>query len=84
MVTRSVLIGLLSDVIIVAGVIGGGVTVFFWKGTRYFVGAMGGFTFGLWIECFRDGGLIDPIGFRYIMFIGECRAKNIWRYHSCL
>jgi hypothetical protein len=61
----------------VAGIIGGGVTVFFWKGTRYFVGAMGGIAFGLWIECFRDGGLIDAIGFRYIMFIGMYHAEAI-------
>jgi hypothetical protein len=58
----------------VAGIIGGGVTIFFWKGTKYFVGAWGGFAFGLWIQCFRDGGLIRPIGFRYIMYIGQSRG----------
>ncbi|EKM61226.1 uncharacterized protein PHACADRAFT_247701 [Phanerochaete carnosa HHB-10118-sp] len=53
----------------VAGIAGGGVTIFFWKATRYFIGAWGGFAFALWIQCFRDGGLIQVIGFRWIMYI---------------
>ncbi|PSR75890.1 hypothetical protein PHLCEN_2v8804 [Hermanssonia centrifuga] len=54
----------------VAGVAGGGIAIFFWKVTRYFIGAWGGLAFGLWIQCFRDGGLIRPVGFRWIMYIG--------------
>lgn len=54
---------------IVAGVAGGAVTIFFWKATRYFIGAWGGFAFALWVQCFRNGGLIGPIGYRWIMYI---------------
>ncbi|KAI9445092.1 hypothetical protein H4582DRAFT_2108841 [Lactarius indigo] len=53
----------------VAGIAGGGFSIFFWKTTKYFIGAWGGFAFGLWIQCFRDGGLIRPLGIRWLMFI---------------
>ncbi|KAI9060595.1 hypothetical protein FKP32DRAFT_1613581 [Trametes sanguinea] len=53
----------------VAGVAGGGISIFFWKASKYFIGAWGGFALALWIQCFRDGGLIEPIGFRWLMFI---------------
>jgi hypothetical protein len=68
----------------VAGVIGGGIAIFFWKGTRYGIGAWGGFAFGLWIQCFRAGGLIDPIGYRYIMYIGKCYRLSCFKIRlSC-
>ena len=54
----------------VAGIAGGGVTIFFWQATKYFIGAWGGLAFGFWIQCFRDGGLIHPVGFRWIMYLG--------------
>ncbi|OBZ78794.1 hypothetical protein A0H81_00852 [Grifola frondosa] len=53
----------------VAGIAGGGIAIFFWKVAKYFIGAWGGFAFALWIQCFRNGGLIGPIGFRWIMYI---------------
>ncbi|KAI0721349.1 hypothetical protein C8T65DRAFT_229707 [Cerioporus squamosus] len=53
----------------VAGVAGGGIAIFFWKAAKYFIGAWGGFAFALWIQCFRDGGLIGPLGYRWIMYI---------------
>ncbi|KAI0080288.1 hypothetical protein K474DRAFT_1704839 [Panus rudis PR-1116 ss-1] len=53
----------------VAGVAGGGITIFFWKATRYLIGGWGGFALALWIQCFRSGGLISPIGLRWIMYI---------------
>lgn len=53
----------------VAGIAGGGFSIFFWKTTKYFIGAWGGFAFGLWIQCFRDGGLIRPLGIRWLLFI---------------
>ncbi len=53
----------------VAGVAGGGFAIFFWKTTKYFIGAWGGFAFGLWVQSLRDGGLIRPIGVRWVMFI---------------
>ncbi|KAI0320363.1 hypothetical protein OF83DRAFT_1053207 [Amylostereum chailletii] len=54
----------------VAGIAGGGVSIFFWKVTKYFIGAWGGFALGLWIQCFRDGGLVHSIGLRWILFLG--------------
>lgn len=54
----------------VAGVGGGGVGIFFWKAAQYFIGAWGGLAFAWWIQCFRDGGLIGPIGYRWIMYTG--------------
>ncbi|KAI0375299.1 hypothetical protein BV20DRAFT_261994 [Pilatotrama ljubarskyi] len=53
----------------VAGIAGGGIAIFFWKATKYFIGAWGGLALALWIQCFRNGGLIGPIGFRWIMYI---------------
>lgn len=53
----------------VAGIAGGGIAIFFWQATRYFVGAWGGFVFAMWIQCFRAGGLISPIGLRWILYI---------------
>jgi hypothetical protein len=60
----------------VAGVAGGGISVFFWKAAKYFIGAWGGLAFGLWIQCFRDGGLIDPVGLRWIMYIGKMKFQS--------
>ncbi|KAG8741036.1 hypothetical protein FRC10_003420 [Ceratobasidium sp. 414] len=53
----------------VAGVIGGGLSIFFWKHTKYFIGAWGGFALALWIQCFREGGVIRPVGFRWIFYV---------------
>ncbi|KIJ68563.1 hypothetical protein HYDPIDRAFT_24823 [Hydnomerulius pinastri MD-312] len=53
----------------IAGIMGGAFTIFFWKATKYFIGAWGGFAFGLWIQCFRDGGLITSVGLRWILYI---------------
>ncbi|PIL31664.1 hypothetical protein GSI_06367 [Ganoderma sinense ZZ0214-1] len=54
---------------VVAGIAGGGIAIFFWKAAKYFTGAWGGFALALWIQCFRNGGLIHPLGFRWIMYI---------------
>lgn len=54
----------------VAGFVGGGVAIFFWQQAKYFIGAWGGFALGLWIQCFRNGGVIRPIGIRWILYIG--------------
>jgi hypothetical protein len=53
----------------VAGVAGGGFAIFFWQATKYLIGAWGGLAFGLWVQCFRDGGLIRPVGIRWLLFI---------------
>lgn len=61
----------------VAGVAGGGIAIFFWKAAKYFIGAWGGFALALWIQCFRDGGLVGPIGFRWIMYIGNALFPRV-------
>lgn len=61
----------------VAGVAGGGFAIFFWQATKYLIGAWGGLAFGLWVQCFRDGGLIRPVGIRWLLFI------SMWRYSPC-
>jgi len=62
--------GLFVLAAVVAGAAGGAITIFFWKITKYFIGAWGGFAFGLFIQCMRNGGLIGPVGYRWIMYIG--------------
>lgn len=60
----------------VAGGAGGAITIFFWKLSRYLIGGWGGFALALFIQCFRNGGLIREIGFRWIMYIGKFRTKH--------
>lgn len=67
---------------VVAGVAGGAIAIFFWKGARYGIGAWGGFAFALWIQCFRSGGIIRPIGFRWILYIGNL-ARFISFFSYC-
>ncbi|KAJ7783670.1 hypothetical protein DFH07DRAFT_197397 [Mycena maculata] len=55
---------------VVAGIAGGGISIFFWKASRYFIGGWGGFALALWVQCFHDGGVIDAVGFRWIFYIG--------------
>lgn len=55
----------------IAGIMGGAIAIFFWKAARYGIGAWGGFALALWVQCFRDGGVIRPIGFRWILYIGS-------------
>ncbi|KAJ7071135.1 hypothetical protein C8F01DRAFT_1362899 [Mycena amicta] len=54
----------------VAGIAGGGISIFFWKASRYFIGGWGGFALALWVQCFHNGGVIQTIGFRWIFYIG--------------
>ncbi|KAK7064314.1 DUF4203 domain-containing protein [Favolaschia claudopus] len=54
----------------VAGIAGGGISIFFWKASRYFIGGWGGLALALWIQCFHNGGVIKTIGFRWIFYIG--------------
>ncbi|KAJ2919241.1 hypothetical protein MD484_g1122, partial [Candolleomyces efflorescens] len=55
----------------IAGFAGGAIAIFFWKAARYGIGAWGGFAFALWIQSFNHGGIIKPIGFRWIFYIGS-------------
>lgn len=62
---------------VVAGVVGGGISIFFWQGTKYFIGAWGGFALGLFIQCMDDGGVIKPLGFRYLLYIGRSSTPKL-------
>jgi Domain of unknown function (DUF4203) len=64
----------------VAGFSGGAIAIFFWKGAKYFIGAWGGFAVGLWIQCFHNGGLISPIGIRWILYIGMVTRMTQWKF----
>ncbi|RXW15326.1 hypothetical protein EST38_g10525 [Candolleomyces aberdarensis] len=55
----------------IAGFAGGAIAIFFWKAARYGIGFWGGFAFSLWIQSFNNGGIIKPIGFRWIFYIGS-------------
>ncbi|KAJ7706293.1 hypothetical protein B0H17DRAFT_621801 [Mycena rosella] len=66
----NVLRGLFVLASAVAGIAGGGISIFFWKASRYFIGGWGGFALALWIQCFHNGGIITPVGFRWIFYIG--------------
>ena len=68
------LVGVFVLACCIAGVVGGGVAIFFWQQAKYFIGAWGGFAVGLWIQCLRNGGLIRPIGMRWILYIGTSRS----------
>lgn len=61
----------------VAGILGGGIAIFFWKGARYGIGAWGGFALALWIQCFHNGGLIKTIGLRWILYIGTITCLRL-------
>ncbi|KAG5647627.1 hypothetical protein DXG03_008980 [Asterophora parasitica] len=61
----------------IAGIVGGGIAIFFWKAARYAIGAWGGFALGLWIQCFHHGGLIKPVGFRWILYMGSAIHYHI-------
>jgi len=62
----------------IAGVAGGGIAIFFWKGARYWIGAWGGFALALWIQCFADGGVIKPPGYRWILYIGASLPPTVF------
>jgi len=53
----------------IAGIAGGAIAIFFWKGARYGIGAWGGFAFALWVQCFHNGGVIKTIGLRWVLYI---------------
>ncbi|KXN81136.1 hypothetical protein AN958_06090 [Leucoagaricus sp. SymC.cos] len=62
---------------VIAGVAGGGVAIFFWKAARYCIGAWGGFALALWIQSFHNGGVIKPIGYRWILYIGKSSLPSL-------
>lgn len=43
----------------VAGIVGAGMMIFFWKLGLFFVGGLGGFAFAVFVLSWKDNGLID-------------------------
>lgn len=74
----------------VAGIAGGGVAIFFWKGARYLVGSWGGFALALFVQALREGGVVRLVGFRWFLYIGFgtvgflASAYEKWQYHVLL
>ncbi|PWN49379.1 hypothetical protein IE53DRAFT_147886 [Violaceomyces palustris] len=55
---------------VIAGAIGGALAIVFWQGAALLVAGLGGFSLGLFLQALRSGGLIAPIGLRFILYIG--------------
>ncbi|KAJ1030834.1 hypothetical protein NDA18_002064 [Ustilago nuda] len=62
--------GLFLVAAIVAGAVGGIISIVFWRGAGLFACGLGGFFFGLFLQAVRPGGLIRSVGLRYILYIG--------------
>lgn len=55
---------------IISAIGSGAVSVIFWKGTRFIVGAGGGFVISLFLLSLRSNAVIRPLGLRYILILG--------------
>ncbi|KAH9465310.1 hypothetical protein MJO29_007051 [Puccinia striiformis f. sp. tritici] len=62
--------GIFVLVCFVSAVGAGAMGVIFWKGTRFIVGAGGGFVISLFILSLHSNSLINPIGLRWILILG--------------
>ena len=62
--------GLYLFACIISGFCGGAIAIFFWQATKYLIGALGGFVFAMWIQAMGHSGLVRPIGFRWLFYIG--------------
>ena len=62
--------GLFLVAAVIAGAVGGIISVVFWRGAGLLACGLGGFFFGLFLQAVRSGGLIRPVGLRYILYIG--------------
>ena len=62
--------GLFLVAAVVAGAVGGIISIVFWRGAGLFACGLGGFFFGLFLQAVRPGGLIRSVGLRYILYIG--------------
>lgn len=62
--------GLFLVAAMVAGAVGGIISIVFWRGAGLFACGLGGFFFGLFLQAVRPGGLIRSVGLRYILYIG--------------
>lgn len=62
--------GLFLVAAMIAGAVGGIISIVFWRGAGLFSSGLGGFFFGLFLQAVRPGGLIRPVGLRFILYIG--------------
>uniref|UniRef100_V5EW90 TM7S3/TM198-like domain-containing protein n=1 Tax=Kalmanozyma brasiliensis (strain GHG001) TaxID=1365824 RepID=V5EW90_KALBG len=62
--------GLFLVAALVAGVVGGIISIVFWRGAGLLACGLGGFFFGLFLQAVRPGGLIRPVGLRFILYAG--------------
>lgn len=62
--------GLFLVAAVIAGALGGIISIVFWRGASFFACGLGGFFFGLFLQAVRSGGLIRPVGLRFILYIG--------------
>ncbi|KAN0066173.1 hypothetical protein ACQY0O_000267 [Thecaphora frezii] len=61
--------GLFLLATIVAGAIGGILSIVFWRAAALLASGLGGFALGLFLQSVRSGGLITSIGLRYILYV---------------
>lgn len=62
--------GLFLVAALIAGAVGGIISIVFWRGAGLLACGLGGFFFGLFLQAVRPGGLIRPVGLRFILYIG--------------
>lgn len=62
--------GIFVLVCLISAIGAGAIGVIFWKGTRFIVGAGGGFAISLFILSLRSSATIRPVGLRYILILG--------------
>ncbi|TKY90426.1 hypothetical protein EX895_000424 [Sporisorium graminicola] len=78
--------GLFLVAAVIAGAVGGIISIVFWRGAGLLACGLGGFFFGLFLQAVRSGGLIRPIGLRFILYVGMYAvfftASCIERIHS--
>ncbi|OAV96421.1 hypothetical protein PTTG_04011 [Puccinia triticina 1-1 BBBD Race 1] len=67
---NNVVQGIFVLVCVVSAIGAGAIGVIFWKGTRFIVGAGGGFVISLFILSLHSNSLIKPIGLRWILILG--------------
>lgn len=62
--------GLFLVAAVIAGAVGGVISIVFWRGAGLLACGLGGFVFGLFLQAVRPGGLIRPVGLRFILYVG--------------
>ncbi|CAH7685706.1 hypothetical protein BY996DRAFT_4573382 [Phakopsora pachyrhizi] len=69
--------GLFVIACVIPSVLAGATGVIFWKGTRFLIGACGGFVLSVFILSLKSNVLIEAVGFRWIFIILSTAAGFI-------